>query len=44
MYSQNDKLARSVKGIGPVTSAYIIATTHNFTIFDNPKSMLVIVV
>jgi len=35
--SKNDKLARSVKGIGPVTSAYIIATTHNFTIFDNPK-------
>lgn len=35
--SKNDKLARSVIGIGPVTSAYLIATTNNFKDFDNAK-------
>ena len=33
----NDKLARSVKGIGPVTSAYIIAKTNNFKNFVDAR-------
>ena len=35
--AQNDKLARSVIGIGPITSAYIISRTNNYTTFDNPR-------
>ena len=35
--SFNDKLARSVIGIGPITSAYIIAVTENFIRFDNAR-------
>lgn len=35
--SSNDKLARSVIGIGPITSAYIIAVTENFLRFDNAR-------
>jgi transposase len=31
---RNDKLIRSVKGVGPVISAYVIALTHNFRRFD----------
>lgn len=33
----NDDLARSVIGIGPVTSAQIIAVTENYTLFKNPR-------
>lgn len=33
----NDSLARSVIGIGAVTSAYIIAVTENYTTFDDPR-------
>lgn len=33
----NDKLARSVIGIGAVTSAYMIAVTENYTSFDDPR-------
>ena len=33
----NDKLAQSVVGIGPVTSAYMIAVTDNFTTFIDPR-------
>ena len=33
----NDKLARSVVGIGMVTSAYMIAVTNNFTAFTNAR-------
>ena len=35
--AQNDKLARTVIGVGPVTSAYIIAITQNYTSFTDPK-------
>jgi len=35
--SENDKLARSVIGIGQITSAYILAITQNYTCFINPK-------
>lgn len=31
---RNDELVRSVKGVGPIVSAYIIALTHNFQRFD----------
>jgi len=31
---KNDELIRSIKGIGPVISAYVIAVTHNFQRFD----------
>lgn len=31
---QNDALVQSVPGIGLVTSAYLLITTHNFTRFD----------
>jgi len=31
---RNDELIRSVKGVGPIVSAYIIALTHNFQRFD----------
>lgn len=34
---QNDQLTRSVVGIGPITSAYIIAVTQNFTCFDDAR-------
>lgn len=34
---KNDELVRSVKGIGPVTSAFILAYTHNFERFDNAR-------
>jgi transposase len=33
----NDKLAQSVIGIGPVTSAYMIAVTENYTTFIDPR-------
>ena len=33
----NDKLARSVVGIGMVTSAYMIAVTNNFTTFSDAR-------
>ena len=35
--SENDNLARSVIGIGPVASAYMIAITENYTTFIEPK-------
>jgi transposase len=35
---KNDQLAQSVKGIGPVISAFILAYTHNFERFDNARS------
>jgi transposase len=34
---QNNQLAQSVVGIGPVISAYLIASTENFKSFTNPK-------
>ncbi|NNF75086.1 MAG: IS110 family transposase [Flavobacteriaceae bacterium] len=34
---KNDQLAQSVKGIGPITSAFIIAHTHNFERFENAR-------
>lgn len=33
----NDKLARSIIGIGAVTSAYMIAVTENYTKFQNAR-------
>lgn len=33
----NDQLARSVIGIGPITSAYMIAVTNNYLNFDDPR-------
>lgn len=33
----NDSLARSVVGIGSITSAYMIAVTENYTIFEDPR-------
>lgn len=33
----NDNLARSVVGIGRITSAYIIAVTENYTTFVDPR-------
>lgn len=33
----NDEQLRSVKGIGPVIAAYLIAFTDNFTTFDNSR-------
>lgn len=33
----NDQLARSVIGIGPITSAYMIATTNNFKSFSDAR-------
>jgi len=33
----NDKLARSVVGIGSITSAYIIAVTNNYTSFKDAR-------
>lgn len=35
--SLNDKLARSIIGIGAVTSAYMIAVTENYTRFQNAR-------
>ena len=35
--AENDKLARTVVGVGPVTSAYIIAITQNYTSFKDPR-------
>lgn len=35
--AENDKLARTVIGVGPVTSAYIIAITQNYTCYTDPK-------
>lgn len=35
--SENDNLARSVIGIGAITSAYIIAVTENYTVFNDPR-------
>lgn len=35
---KNDQLAQSVKGVGPVISAFILAYTHNFERFDNARS------
>lgn len=35
--AQNDKLARSVIGIGAITSAYMIALTQNYTTFKDPR-------
>lgn len=35
--SKNYQLAQSVKGIGPITSAYMIALTHNFEHFENAR-------
>lgn len=35
--SNNDKLARSVIGIGAITSANIIAVTQNYTCFSNAR-------
>jgi transposase len=35
--SINDKLARSVVGIGAITSAYIIAVTNNYTAFKDAR-------
>jgi len=37
LLARNDKLARSVIGIGPITSAYMIATTQNYTSFTDPR-------
>ena len=34
---KNDQLAQSVKGIGPVISAFILAYTHNFERFENAR-------
>ena len=34
---KNDQLAQSVKGIGPITSAFLIAYTHNFERFENAR-------
>ena len=34
---RNDKLARSVIGIGPITSAYIISRTNNYSTFTDPR-------
>jgi len=34
---KNNKLAQSVIGIGPVTSAYMIASTENFTSFKDSR-------
>ena len=33
----NDRLAQSVKGIGPIISAFFIAFTHNFERFENAR-------
>lgn len=33
----NDELLRSIKGIGPVIAAYLIAFTDDFTTFDNSR-------
>lgn len=33
----NDELARSVIGIGHITSAYMIAVTENYTTFEDPR-------
>ena len=33
----NDKLARSIVGIGPIISAFLIATTHNYERFSNAR-------
>lgn len=33
----NDQLAQSVKGIGPITSAFLIAYTHNYERFYNAR-------
>jgi len=33
----NDKLARSVIGIGKITSAYMIAVTENYNSFSDPR-------
>lgn len=35
--SKNDKLARSVIGIGPITSARLIESTANYTKFNNAR-------
>ena len=35
--AKNYKLVGSVKGIGPVVSAFILVFTNNFTAFDNPR-------
>jgi transposase len=35
--ASNDDLARSVIGIGNITSAYMIAVTENYTTFDDPR-------
>jgi len=35
--SKNNSLARSVVGIGPITSAYMIAITRNFSCFSNSR-------
>ena len=35
--SEKDKLARSVIGIGRVASSYLLATTQNFTVFDDAR-------
>lgn len=35
--AKNDKLARSVVGIGSITSAYMIATTNNYTSFKDSR-------
>lgn len=35
--SANEKLARSVIGIGPIISAYMIAITQNFTSFEDSR-------
>lgn len=37
LIAANDVLARSVVGIGSITSAYIISVTENFTTFDDPR-------
>ena len=34
---KNYELAKSVKGIGPVISAYMVAFTENFTCFENAR-------
>ena len=35
--NKNYQLAQSVKGIGPITSAYMIAFTHNFEHFETAR-------
>lgn len=35
--AENNKLIKSVVGIGPITSAYIIAITQNFTCFNDSR-------